>query len=278
MRKTSFWLILVCLALICSGCSKSSEAKNVDELISSIGIVDYTSEAKVNEVLAAYNALTEDQKKEVENYALLISAKDKLDTYPVIPDLSEVSEQNANNILSSMGLIPVVEYKNNAVVDNGAVISTEPSPGQRVDKNSRVTVIVSSGPSQITAKSAYMNWMYISGNKDNWEFHKPYIKNDILYIECPSVVFGAPMEWRDRYNKGIAGGTASISDSFSKAVPFEIDYNEQKVKANQAQSFVIKVPLKDLGEEIPTSLYFKAGITVYGREKNLEFNIAMTWQ
>ena len=39
----------------------------------------------------------------------------------------------------------------------------------------------------------------------------------------------------------------------------------------------VEVPLSDLNIETPTDMYFKVGIKAGGREKDLTFNIAMTW-
>ena len=72
-------------------------------------------------------------------------------------------------------------------------------------------------------------------------------------------------------------GTASINDTFDKTIPVKVHYEDAVTNAYEPQDFLIEVPLSDLNIETPTDMYFKVGIKAGGREKDLTFNIAMTW-
>lgn len=195
-----------------------------------------------------------------------------------IPDVVEVDQTSGLNALSSLGFIPKVEEMYDDNIEAGYIIKCYPACGANVEKGSKVTVYVSKGASTISAKSSYMNWTYIThGVEDDWEFRNPYIEEGVLYLHCHNVTFGTAMEWRDRYDKGHASGTASINDTFDKVIPVTLEYSQRTAKANESQDFTIEVPLADLDVDKPTDLYFRIGITANGEDTNLYFNISMTW-
>ncbi len=63
-----------------------------------------------------------------------------------IPEITNVDEMSAKNLLSSNGLIPAVVYEYSANIAKSCVIRTEPAIGTAVEKNSLVTIYISKGP------------------------------------------------------------------------------------------------------------------------------------
>jgi hypothetical protein len=73
MKKILCIVLTILLALTVCGC-KSEEAKNADNLISAIGTVTLESEAKINEAQKAVDALTDKDKKQLDNLDTLNNA------------------------------------------------------------------------------------------------------------------------------------------------------------------------------------------------------------
>ena len=191
-----------------------------------------------------------------------------------IPDIIDTDEATAKNVLSSNGLIPIVKYENSDNIEEGNVIRTTPDIGTLVDKNSKITIYISEGPSYIKASDSRAEWWFLSYNEDDWEFYTPYIQNGILYIECYSVTFGCDMEWQDRYDEGKVIGIASITDSFDKTVPVSAEYEKQSWSAYESQSFTLEIPLKDLDVSRPTDMYLK----LYTQnDDDVRINFYITW-
>lgn len=63
-----------------------------------------------------------------------------------IPEIANVDEMSAKNLLSSNGLIPAIVYEYSDDVAAGYTIKTEPAIGSSVEKNSVVTIYISKGP------------------------------------------------------------------------------------------------------------------------------------
>ncbi|MBE5939415.1 MAG: PASTA domain-containing protein [Lachnospiraceae bacterium] len=197
-----------------------------------------------------------------------------LDNRIAIPDIVDTDEATAKNILSSNGLIPSVKYENNDNVEQGNVIRTEPEIGTKVDKNSKITIYISDGPSYVVASNASAEWYCLSSEDDVWEFYTPCIENGVLYIECYNVTFGCDMEWNDSYNSGELFGIASINESFDKTVPVVAIYEKQSWKANEAQSFILEIPLKDLNVSRPTNMYLRL---YTNNESDVYINFYISW-
>lgn len=77
-RLTALFLSVVLLLSLCA-CGKSEAAKAMDETIKSIGTVSLESEEAIVNAEKMYEALTEEQKAELDNYALLVAARSDLD-------------------------------------------------------------------------------------------------------------------------------------------------------------------------------------------------------
>ena len=191
-----------------------------------------------------------------------------------IPDIAETDEATAKNVLSSSGFIPTVKYEYNDNVEEGLVIKTEPAIGENVEKNSKVIIYVSKGPSYLQAKDSRIEWYHLDGGTDDWHFYTPYIRNGVLYINCYDVAFGRSVEWRDQYDKGYIIGIASVTDSFDKTIPVQAKYEKKKWKAKESQAFTLEISLADLDISKPTDMYLELFTENRG---DVRVNFYMSW-
>lgn len=79
MRKICLLPLIATLFFTLAACGKSESAQAVDDMISSLEVVDETSKTAIEEVEAAYNALSDKDKETLENYALLEEARSTFD-------------------------------------------------------------------------------------------------------------------------------------------------------------------------------------------------------
>lgn len=79
MKKIIALVLVLVMCLSLTAC-KSKEAKKVESLIEAIGEVTLDSETAVISAENAYNALTDEDKAEIENYEILITARSTLDS------------------------------------------------------------------------------------------------------------------------------------------------------------------------------------------------------
>lgn len=195
-----------------------------------------------------------------------------------IPDVLDTEEAVAKNVLSSNGFIPVVEYVYHDDTAEGLVVGVSPAVGESADKNSKVTIYVSKGPSIVFSKDSTIHWYHVSSDgEDEWNFYSPYIEEGILKIECHDVKFYKSIEWKDNNGEGTLFGNASINDTFDKTVPIRAKYEKQKFSAKEAQNFTLEIPLSDLNVQKPTNLYIELYAKVAGKEKDISINFTMTW-
>ena len=189
-----------------------------------------------------------------------------------IPNVVEVDEQNASNIISSNSLIPKIEYEYDDDVEEGFVMATVPSYGTKVDKNSVVRVIVSKGPFRIFSNNSTINWYHIDYYKeDDWKFEAPYIEDGYLHISC-NPTFAVPFSWKDE-----GFGTASINDTFDKKVPVKINYNHKDVNAYEEQEVELVISVNDLNVKKPTTLYTRLAIERNGKYSEISVNFTISW-
>jgi beta-lactam-binding protein with PASTA domain/tRNA A-37 threonylcarbamoyl transferase component Bud32 len=66
-----------------------------------------------------------------------------------VPDVIGIAETDAKRRLRAAGLRPQAERESSVKVPTGIVIRTDPSAGRPVDRQSAVTLVVSSGPEQV---------------------------------------------------------------------------------------------------------------------------------
>ncbi len=93
MKKKISIFVVFLLICILPACGKNSAVKDVEKRISTIGEIDENSGDKIAEIEKYYEALTENQKDQVENYVELVQAREDYDNL-VLTDkiISEINE------------------------------------------------------------------------------------------------------------------------------------------------------------------------------------------
>lgn len=76
MKRVLILTLALVLVLALCGCGKSEAVKNVESMITGIGTVTAESLKSIDAAMDAYEALTEEEKAKVENYAALTAALD----------------------------------------------------------------------------------------------------------------------------------------------------------------------------------------------------------
>lgn len=87
MKKGLFLLLALVMMLSLTACGKSEAVANVEELISAIGEVSLESKSAIDSAQQAFDALTEEEKAEVENYFVLVESQNSF------KQLEELEEQ-----------------------------------------------------------------------------------------------------------------------------------------------------------------------------------------
>lgn len=79
MKKYTALLLTICLLFI-SGCSrKSDNVRSVESLIRTIGSVNLSNEERIQHIEKKYNSLSDEEKEQIENAAVLIDACEQLE-------------------------------------------------------------------------------------------------------------------------------------------------------------------------------------------------------
>ena len=89
MKRMITLLLTLSLCVCLCACGKSSEAKKADELILAIGEVSLDSKNAIQDAQSYYDTLTEEQKSEVENYPVLQSASETLESLERVAAVEE---------------------------------------------------------------------------------------------------------------------------------------------------------------------------------------------
>lgn len=76
MKKVISLVLAIAMCLLLCACGKSEAVLKVEELISAIGEVSLESKSAIESAQEAFNALTEEEKAEVENYSVLVESHD----------------------------------------------------------------------------------------------------------------------------------------------------------------------------------------------------------
>jgi len=193
-----------------------------------------------------------------------------------IPNVADVDKSTAKTILTNKGLIPIIQYEYDNLVELGNVTRTSPEIGSTVKEDSVVTIFISKGPQKVVSKSSTIEWYNISSVADDWSFDAPYIYNGSLTIAC-YVKFALPVKWKDPNNSGHGFGTASINEISGKTVPIKITYAKKSVNAYDMSYLALIVPLADLDNKKPSTIYAKLTAFVNGEEKDINVNFTMSW-
>ena len=192
-----------------------------------------------------------------------------------VPNIIGVQESVAISTLTNKGYIPVVEYENSDTEAKGCVTDTYPRARSLLTKGKQVTVYVSNGSisdNNCKAQDSVIQWYNIyQSTKDDWNLYTPYIRNNYLYIETE-------MQLNSSMSVILRGfGTASINDTYDKSVPIKYEYESSSVKAGEFQKVTIQVPLSDLDNQKPTTLYCKLATYVGGMQKDIDLIFNITW-
>jgi len=90
MKKIIALLLALTMCFSLCACGKSEEVKNVEALISAIGEVTLDGESAILAAEEAYNALAEEDKAKVENYADLTAARDSYEVKCVVGEWVDI--------------------------------------------------------------------------------------------------------------------------------------------------------------------------------------------
>lgn len=104
MKRFFICILCVLLCLSLCACGKSEAVRNTEAAIKAIGTVTLDSGAAIEEAEALYAALPEEEKEQVDNYDLLLTARDDYDALRVddveakINAIGEVTLESGNAI------------------------------------------------------------------------------------------------------------------------------------------------------------------------------------
>ncbi len=196
-----------------------------------------------------------------------------------IPDILGLDETTAKTLLAGKGLIPKVQYDWNSDYPEGQVAISNPAVGSVLEEDDVVTLTISKGPIYYALKDT-VGYMKNIHNVDafSWEddtkgFYGAYRFEDDLciemYIKCVSI-----------YSISFYGefGSASLTDTFEKTVPIDVEYSNKTVNANgEKTAFTVSIPLLDLGEKKPTNVYVKLDFVVGGERETFEAGFDLSW-
>lgn len=190
-----------------------------------------------------------------------------------IPDLSNVAIEDARNVLTNAGLIPSVMYEYDDNYTEGVVIKTDPTIGEKVELQTKVTLIVSKGPAYVDAKNASVSWYVTDSSEDEWNLYRPYIHEDTIYIECKPRFTNAMM-WK---GDSVGFGIASTDETFATSIPITVQYENQENAAGTEQDILLIIPLKGLNNERPSNVYTKLNTIINGEEVDVRVNFTIEW-
>ena len=109
-----------------------------------------------------------------------------------------------------------------------------------------------------------------------WKFGHPYIKNDKLTIGI-RVIFNSAGQWYDAKDTGYGSGYAAVTDTYDKAVPLKVKYENKSWNAGEEQHVYIQVPLSDLDVDKPVNIYCALAVGDGTADTFEFFNFVMEW-
>ncbi len=207
----------------------------------------------------------------------LVSCTKKIE----IPDVVGADVESVKDLLVRNEILPKIEYKYNDFVEEGLVISTDPSIGTSVDKNESIIVYVSKGKEVIESKSSLTTLYNISGihnfKQDEFGFSNPKIMRDTLIIDF-FIFFNSNknFEWSDPYNSGDGYGTAIITNENSYEIPLQVLPLSNEIKEFEKHKFTIRFPITDLKSK-PTTISTFLVIEVNEVRYQLQIDFTISW-
>lgn len=278
MKKNGLILVLFTICLFLVGC-KSKAAQEVDEMILKIGFVSAESGADIEKAETYYDLLTDKQKSQVENYDTLLKAREEFDeimSKVYLPSLKGKTEEEAIKVLEEAGL----EYKINYDWDlydgentKGKVLRSTPEGGHEIKRDVVINLSVSKGPYYIWCDNAILTWHNTGRQNDDWSFTlRSNVETGELILESDTT-FYTNFAWR-----GDGIGVVSLTEDFAKSVPVTIEYRDKEVKSGESQHLVIKAPLRNFNDELPTNVYYKLYYEQNGVMKEMNLSLSISWK
>lgn len=199
-----------------------------------------------------------------------------------IPDISGLKEDEGALILSGKGLIPKRKYRYHDSVERGKIIGTEPAIGSGVDGDAPVTILVSMGPEIFDLKNAVGYIMNVAGvdpfswgdngDKRTKSFDMIVIKNELCIIITLGMKSAEELEFFRTF------GYASVNEDYSDSVIADIEYSSKTIdNTGNDTTFTVKVPLSELENDRPKSIYIKLDFSVGGNPETLEAGFDLSW-
>ncbi len=183
-----------------------------------------------------------------------------------VPDILSKSEEKAAEMVKKEGLVPIVEYEYREKEEKGKVFKAIPGVNSIVESGSEVVIYISKGPEKIIAKNAYSRWTSMGKTEDSWNFNMPYVDKGVLYIDCNKVVLKDGITWQESEEAGVSVAELSLTEDFEKTVSAKVKFEKKHIAPFEEQSFVIAVPLEDIGVEKPELLCFRLNAAKDGEE------------
>jgi hypothetical protein len=188
----------------------------------------------------------------------------------IIPDISLVDENTAKTLLAQKTLIPNVEYEFSDSIEKGLVVKSNPEIGATAKPDEKVTIYISKGPKKIYATNSNVSW---EDSRDKFQYFKDPFIEDGYFILDVELKFYKQYELKDFDSNGGGYGRASISDTFDKVVPLQIETNDKVLDPKDFEQLRIKIPVNDLDVQKPTTLYFQ----LYFKDKTYDMNVSASW-
>lgn len=168
------------------------------------------------------------------------------DNHCTVPDIYNISSETAEQIIVNSGLIPIVVTEENNDIAIGNVIKCSPEVGAIVEKNTRITIFVSSGKSEQFAKS----YECVDVKDDgffNFELQTLSIKDECLNI-CLEV---EPLYDGGKYIKldFLGSGIITFND-MKKEIPITYNYDKERITYKEKQNITISIPLESFDGEM----------------------------
>jgi len=194
-----------------------------------------------------------------------------------VPDLSGSDPTSAKSVLTNLGFVPTLEEIYSETVDPNIVIKTKPAFGTEVDPNSKITIVLSKGPKIIQSEDSQLSWTNVAYGQDDWNFENPYIEDGKLHVKFTAVTFMENVKWKDDNENGHGFGLASITDTFDKSIPLQINWEKQYTSYGDEQNFEVVVPVTDLEVQKPTNLFMKLYAYIDGSYDEISADLSITW-
>lgn len=177
MKKPILALLIGCM-MLCSACGKSEEVKATEELISQIGTVSFSSDEAIQKAQNAFDSLSVEEQKKVENIKTLEDARAAYDALGI-----QITKDNYSQYLS-IDIATTVEDG----IDYGIYMGLGKSIGSTVYQKIRTSVSVNGKSSNYdyndVAVTVKFSGMYIpfTGwlSEDEVE---DYMKEHVQYVD-----------------------------------------------------------------------------------------------